>query len=289
MLNIRELILCVMAVLPLLFVGCKEPSASRNVTDLSTDWRFSYGDDRASAKEEYVDSAWLEVDLPHAWAIDSNDSLDYVAVSDIVSMNVGWYRKHFYSPMHSDKVVYIEFDSLPAKSRVYINGVQLNDNYDITSYLHPMKSNLLAVRTEDGGISGGVRMVIVNSVFIEHAEVVVANDELSDRSAIVNTVVKITNKSHRKQDITLVNTIHDAEGKRERRSELQMTIAAGESFDVETSMQIPNPVISDEYEYELRSAIVVNNSEVDCCHIPFCISRKSDSVECNETTVRCGK
>lgn len=42
-----------------------------------------------------------------------------------------------------------------------------------------------------------------------------------------------------------------------------MTIAAGESFDVEMTMQIPNPVISyddSHYEYKLRSAIEVKTT-----------------------------
>lgn len=292
MLKTRIFALCALLASSLLVAGCTEEGLQRKVIDLNTDWRFAYGDDGAYAAEIYADSAWQCVDLPHERVC---DSVDYIAHSDIVPMNVGWYRRHFASPIHHSKVVYLKFDSLPAGGRVYINGTQISDEeqpecasvgYDITPYLHAAtQNNVIAVRTEDDGLRGGVRMVVAHNLFIECAEVTTSSESLSEHSAEVHTVVKLVNKGSKKQSLTFVNTIHDAEGKRERKSELKMTIAAHESFDVDMPMQIPNPVISDEYRYKLRSAIVVDNREMDVYTTPFSICRESVVEECNETAV----
>lgn len=291
-LKTRVFTLCVLLASLPLFVGCTQEGQQRKTIDLNSDWRFTYGDDSAYATEIYADSAWQSVELPH---VGECDSLGYIAHSDIVPMNVGWYRRHFASPHHHDKVVYLKFDSLPSGGRVYINGTQISDEqqpegvnvgYNITPYLHAAThNNVIAVRTEDCSLSGGVSMVVANNLFIECAEVATLAESLSEHSAVVHTVVKVANKSSKKQSMVFVNTIHDAEGKRERKSELKMTIAAKESFDVDMQMQIPNPVISDEYHYKLRSAIVVDNCEVDVYTTPFSICRDSKTEECNETAV----
>lgn len=287
MLKTRIFALCAFLAVSLLG-GCQNLDKSRSEECLNTDWRFALGDDAAYVTEAYDDSQWGSVNLGHAWS----------TACDSIPVCGACYRKHFTSPMHHDKVVNLEFESLSVGSTIYVNGTEVGNNaegeesisLDITPHLHIAgQTNLLAVRGDstamEGGL-GGVRMVVTSSVFVEHDATSIVTTEANDHSAVVDAVVRITNKGSQKQNINFVNTIHDAEGKRERKSELKMTIAAGESFDVEMSMQIPNPVISDgdtRYGYELRSAIEVNNYEIDVCTTSFTINPVIETVEDTET------
>lgn len=287
MLSIKQInITCALFAVMLLW-GCQNLDESRSEESLNTDWRFAVGDDAAYVTEAYDDSQWCSVDLGHRWST----SCDSIPVCGAC------YRKYFTSPIHHNKVVNLEFESLSAGSTIYINGTEVGNNadgeecvsLDVTPHLRVAgQSNLLAVRGDNNateGSLGGVRMVVTSSVFVERAATSIITTEANEHSAVVNTVVRITNKGLQKQNINFVNTIHDAEGKRERKSELRMTIAAGESFDVEMPMQIPNPVISDNgkhYEYQLRSAIEVGNYEIDMCTKPFTITSVVETVDAEE-------
>lgn len=287
MLNIKQTTTICALLLVLLLWGCHSLDESRSEECLNGDWHFIEGYAAEYVTEECDDSEWGSVDLAHTWS----------SACDSVPVCGACYRKHFTSPLHHNRVVNLEFESLSAGSTIYVNGLEVGNNadgkeslsLDITPYVRVAgQSNLLAVcgdsTATEGGI-GGVRMVVTSSVYIEHAATTVTTVEANDHSAVVNTVVRIANKCANKQNINFVNTIHDAEGKRERKSELKMTIAAGESFDVEMTMQIPNPVISyddSHYEYKLRSAIEVKNYEVDVCSVPFIITPVIDIAETEE-------
>lgn len=310
MFQIRRLLPLVCYTVVLLLVGCKEAKPVRTIEPLNNDWGFVLGDDETYSSEAYDDSAWRRLDLPHDWSSEHTAQVDSLAQQGCDSLcgEIGWYRKYFTTPKHMNKVINLEFSGVYMNSTVYVNGIRVGHSpygntsfsYDVTHFLHKTgMRNLIAVRCDnslqndaycyDGcGICGGVRMVVTNNIYVETSLTRITTSDVSDHSAMVHAVVAITNKGPKRQSVMLVNTIHDADGKRERKSEIKKSVKAGESIEVEMAMQIPNPIVSNDntdYMYELRSAIEIENSEVDVSTTKFTIRRDAEYVEDGVETI----
>ena len=282
------------ALLSFLMVGCVESKTSRVVEDFNFDWRFRLGDNELYAKDVYDDSGWRVLHLPHDWSIEGEFSLNNPSTPSGGALpgGVGWYRKRFITPDISGKVVNVEFDGVFMNSTVYVNGHEVGHrpygyssfSYDITPYLYADgKENVIAVRCDNSeqpnsrwyagcGIYRNVRLVTTTELHIEYSGTHITTPSISERSAIVHSVVTVTNKSKERKTFKFVNSVYDGNGKRERKSEITRTLKPGESDEIEMDMQIPNPVlwdINNPYMYELRSAIVMDNEEVDVYTTPF--------------------
>lgn len=284
----------VMFLLSFLVAGCAESETSRIVEDFNFDWRFRLGDNEMYAKEAYDDSGWRVLHLPHDWSIEGNFSASNPSTpaGGALPGGVGWYRKTFTTPNISGKVVTVEFDGVFMNSTVYVNGHEVGHrpygyssfSYDITPYLNAKgKENVIAVRCDNSeqpnsrwyagcGIYRNVRLVTTSDLYIEYSGTHVTTPMMNEHSATVHSVVTITNKGKDKRTFKFVNSVYDGDGKRERKSEITRTLKPGESDEIEMDMQIPNPVlwdITNPYMYELHSAIVVDNKEIDIYTTPF--------------------
>ena len=76
------------------------------------------------AHGDFKDDTWRKVTLPHDWSIEGpfDEKAPTLAAGAYLPSGVGWYRKTFTVPAHSEaKRVYIEFDGVMANSDVWIN------------------------------------------------------------------------------------------------------------------------------------------------------------------------
>ena len=248
------------ALLSFLMVGCVESKTSRVVEDFNFDWRFRLGDNELYAKDVYDDSGWRVLHLPHDWSIEGEFSLNNPSTPSGGALpgGVGWYRKRFTTPDISGKVVNVEFDGVFMNSTVYVNGHEVGHrpygyssfSYDITPYLYADgKENVIAVRCDNSeqpnsrwyagcGIYRNVRLVTTTELHIEYSGTHITTPSISERSAIVHSVVTVTNKSKERKTFKFVNSVYDGNGKRERKSEITRTLKPGESDEIEMDMQI---------------------------------------------------
>jgi beta-galactosidase len=117
------------------------------------------------ATEEFDDSSWRTVDLPHDWAVE----LPFIATPpapeeggkplgrEYPETSVGWYRKTFDLSVHDQgKRIQLEFDGIYRDATVFLNGHYLGTNFsgyapfvlDITDWVNIGTPNTLAVRVD---------------------------------------------------------------------------------------------------------------------------------------------
>ena len=176
--------------------------AQRTEVLLEKNWRFAKGDVAEAMTEEFDDSRWEAVTVPHDWAIygpfDRSHDLQEVAVTQNLEqqasvktgrtgglpyVGVGWYRTRF--DASADKQVVLVFDGAMSEARVYVNGQEVcfwpfgynSFHCDVTPYLKKDgKDNLLAVRLENrpqssrwypgAGLYRNVRVVTTEQVHV---------------------------------------------------------------------------------------------------------------------------
>jgi beta-galactosidase len=127
---------------------------SSQVLSLNAEWRLHIGDIKEAHKENFNDSTWKQVTLPHAW----NENEAFTKAIHEHSTNIVWYRKNLYLPadVPLDKV-FLEFEGARHGAEIYVNGefVGIHENgvmafgIDISKVLKRNTKNSIAVRTDN--------------------------------------------------------------------------------------------------------------------------------------------
>ena len=156
-----------------------ESNRYRTVFKLEKGWKFRKGDQETgnAAAEDFNDSDWSEVTVPHDWAItgpfdEKNDRQDVAILQNTEEVpsvktgrtgglphtGCGWYRFTFRTERlpAEDRRVLILFDGAMSNAVVYINGKEAGRRpygysyfyFDITSLIRKGE-NLIAVRLEN--------------------------------------------------------------------------------------------------------------------------------------------
>jgi beta-galactosidase len=124
-------------------------------------WRFFKGDVEGAYSQDFGDSDWRYLDLPHDWSIEGPFSQDAPAMGNgaYLPTGIAWYRKRFTLPAAaSGKRVVLQFDGVYQRSEIWINGKSMGMrpygfitfSYDLTSYLNATgKPNQIAVRIDN--------------------------------------------------------------------------------------------------------------------------------------------
>ena len=182
----------------LVYINTVSDSSVRT-QNFNENWKFYLGDASGAEGEQFDDSAWKNVDLPHDYSIDQEYTTAGEAESGYKLGGIGWYRKSFtVGEALKGKTVRIDFDGVYMDSTVWINGHQLGNHpygyspfsYDITEYLKFGESNTITVKVNHqtpssrwysgSGIGRDVDLVITDPVRVDRDGVVVTTPELSD-------------------------------------------------------------------------------------------------------------
>lgn len=242
----------------LVYINTVSDSSVRT-QNFNENWKFYLGDASGAEGEQFDDSAWKNVDLPHDYSIDQEYTTAGEAESGYKLGGIGWYRKSFtVGEALKGKTVRIDFDGVYMDSTVWVNGHQLGNHpygyspfsYDITEYLKFGESNTITVKANHqtpssrwysgSGIGRDVDLVITDPVHVDRDGVVVTTPELSDSNKTqVKTHLKtvVTNKGNKDASVKVVQTVIPRGGTSEQaiaRVESAATnIAAGASATVE--------------------------------------------------------
>lgn len=165
-------LLLMLALLPL--AALAQPRTERL---LEQGWLFTREDAPEFARNDFDDSSWQAVTVPHDWAIygpfSVGNDLQLTAIAQdgqtqamehagrtggLPFVGTGWYRLRFTTPeLREGGRCTLLFDGAMSHARVYVNGheaIYWPNGYnafhvDITPYLRPDGENLLAVRLEN--------------------------------------------------------------------------------------------------------------------------------------------
>ena len=159
-------------------------ASNREKLSLDKGWRFylgdipfpvikghgeSYNNAKAgkawgAAAQNYDDSEWRMITLPHDWAVESTYNPEANLSQGYRNRGLGWYRRTFsLSPQDKGKHIELQFDGIATYSTVWINGNILHRNWcgytsmyiDITPYAtYGDKINTISIRVDANAQEG---------------------------------------------------------------------------------------------------------------------------------------
>jgi fructan beta-fructosidase len=148
-----------------LFVTACQQSKSPVTIDLSNNWRFSPDEDNIGILENWYsihfdDSKWAVIDAGKSWEDQGYPDLD----------SFGWYRKFVEIPVElKGQDIWLKFGGVNDNCELFINGESVGlfgkSNISVatklsimetTNYIKYGEANLIAVRVNDWGNSGGL-------------------------------------------------------------------------------------------------------------------------------------
>jgi len=206
-------------------IAAEQPARQRQLLDLG--WKFTTGVQTDANTENFNDSSWQTVDLPHDWSIggklDPNAPMN--GAGGFFPAGEGWYRLNFDAPADwLGKQVTIEFEGVYMNSDVWLNGVHLGFHpygyttfvYDLTPHLKLGQKNVLAVRVDNSkqvnsrwfsgsGIYRHVWLNVTNPVHVAQWGVFITTPEVAEDKATVRIQTTIRNDTDSNQSCQILN------------------------------------------------------------------------------------
>ena len=187
------------------------------------------GENVAYTRQNFDDSAWRQLNLPHDWAIEGDFESELPGETGKRQFaGIGWYRKHFtVSPADKDKQFYLDFDGAMAYPTVWLNGKFIGGwtygyssfRLDLTPFLEFGKENVLSVRLDNpaessrwypgAGIYRNVWLVKTAKIHVGHWGTYVTTPEISQNSASVNIKTTIDNNSPNAANIKVQTSVYE--------------------------------------------------------------------------------
>lgn len=224
------------------FPAFSQIKAGRNQS-FDENWSFKKGKTAEPKNENFDDSDWRNLDLPHDWSIeDLSDTPTDSTIGPFYKNAVGrnftaftvggtaWYRKKFVLDKTAQgKQVRILFEGVYMMADVWINGHHLGNHpngytsfeYDLTPYLKPIgEQNVVAVEVKNegdnsrwyagSGIYRHVWLNVVNRTHIANWGVQIVSKNVTEYSADVHLETQIENSV---DNITLTTEIYTTDNK----------------------------------------------------------------------------
>ena len=281
------------------------PGSPREVYDFNPGWRFLKGEAKGAELPAFDDSGWERVNTPHGLEI-----LPENASGGRNYQGPAWYRKKFSVPAESDgkrKLLY--FEAAMGKCQVWVNGKAVKEHFggylpfgaDITDYLQPGGTNLVAVRVDNsddpsyppgldqrnldftylGGIYRDVFLICIAPVHVTLPElshtvagggVFVGVTEASGTLAKAEVRTEIANQSTHSEIFKLRTILEDPDGRELLRSEQSAEIAAGSSRTLADKLDVKNVRLwypNDPYLHFIRTEVLVQGRLVDSFRTRF--------------------
>jgi beta-galactosidase len=251
------------------------PSGNRFLKD-TTRWHVrpkgDPGSDFPFVQNNFDDSSWELVDLPHDWAIrgpflEGPDAVVGGGMGRLPINGIAWYRKKLDIPA-SDKgrSVFLDFDGAMSYAIVWLNGHLAGGwpygynsfRLDLTPYIIPGGDNQLAIRIDNpansarwypgAGIYRNIWLVKTDPVHVAQWGTFITTRVVSKESATINLEITIDNDSENDAAVEVLTEVYSLGPDRKHVGEavvifppLNTTISAGGNSTVSGSVILKNP------------------------------------------------
>lgn len=257
-------------------------SKINTVEEIKNNWKYKLVSSTSSpnysstaeAAKDFNDSTWDTISIPHDWSIYNEFNSSSAAGYEGGYLDGGdsWYRKRL-NLTDSTKQIYIYFDGVYKDCDIYVNGTKVGDNkwynpfyFDITSELNFDGNDVLAVFVRNrqpssrwysgSGIIRNVYLVTgqKSALGIDNIKITSENLEEELYNGLVNTKIEtdIINSSDSEINVS-IKYIISFKGEEINSLITSSNLVAGTNKIVNT-IQIPNPVLWDEYKGNLYEA-----------------------------------
>lgn len=210
-----------------------------NVISFNKDWKFiryGYQSDGKYINEpkglydiNYDDSKWIELDVPHDFAITGPFRIDLAGnTGRLPYQGIGWYRKKFFvDSIDVDKRFYIDFDGVMAYAEVWLNGNYIGTwpygynsfRFDLTPYINFNKENVIAVRTDTekwdsrwypgAGIYRNVWLIKTGGVHVKHWGTKIETTNFKENSVDIVLLLELENNLHLSKNVSIKTDVHE--------------------------------------------------------------------------------
>ena len=191
--------------------------------NINKGWKFYLGTSNTAHTQNYDDSSWTDVDLPHDFSISQNFTSSGEAESGFLPGGTGWYRKTFVMPEESaGKTILLNFDGVYMNATVYINGEELGThNYGYTRFAFDVTDklicdgateNVIAVKAVNSGktsrwysgsgIYRDVELLVLNPVHVDLNGTTVTTPNIANGNGMVNVTAEIVNDGSAAASVT---------------------------------------------------------------------------------------
>jgi len=253
-----------------------------------------------AAKENFDDSVWRKVDLPHDWAIELpfennkaiTDHGSHPLGRQFPASSIGWYRRVFDLPASDlGRRIALEFDGVYRDSVVIFNGHYIGRNfsgyapfrYDISDQANYGSKNVLLVRVdatlgdgwfyEGAGIYRHVWLTKTNPVHVPQWGTFVRANVRPGGAAAVRITTEVANETEAAKNCRVVSKVLDPAGKIVATlTATPVSVPAWTQHDFDQNVEIPAPVlwsVEDPKLYRLETTVESAGAPVDTYATPF--------------------
>lgn len=262
--------------------------------NINSGWHFRLGIETGSEKNNFDDSGWRLLGVPHDWSIEEKffpDAPGYCRAAYLPN-GKGTYRKSFRVPeQYKDCKTVLYFGGVYKNAEVFINGKKVGGRpwgyipfeFDITDELNKENENIICVTVDNSrmpgtrwysgtGIYRDVVLKFFSKVHFPTWGIYVNTVAVSGKKTSVNVRYHIVNTLPVRMKCETVHRILNAENKVVASSEKTHVIGAGLEIFLDDVIPISAPVLWDIENpvlYTLESEIHYDNGLVDCVKTKF--------------------
>lgn len=282
-------------------------SFARDVISFNDGWSFKKGPFVHSAAQLTTNNLagqWQEVTLPHTW----NAKDMQVAMSNLSGFGNPQNRfytgealyKKTYTPNESlkDKRIFLRFEGVGSVAEVYVNnqfagrhlGAYSASAFDISRLLNFGKENEIVVKVDNserpdvipinntlfgvyGGIYRDVALIVTDKVNISVTDyaspgIFISQDKVTKKSANVNVKIKMENKTGSPQNVRLLTTIYEMDGKgvkAKKDTPVEITPQGRQFFEHDFTISNPHlwQGLEDPYLYKVVTQVIQDGTVID--------------------------
>ncbi len=251
------------------------------------DWLFHLGDINGAQKEDFDDSAFRKLKIPHDWSIEGEFSRKQSAGRrcGFLPTGIGWYRKKFdVLEEWMERDVSILFDGIYMNSEIWLNGICLGFRpygympvqYDITKYLKKGQ-NVIAVKVDNtqnpssrwyngSGIYRHAWLIVKENIHLDEEKAFIYATGISEHSANLHVEYVAANNAGKECQCTAVTRVYDKCGTIMISEEIPLRVPEASFEEVKRSFAIENPMLwspEDPYLYKVEISLQKNGTVID--------------------------
>ena len=248
---------------------------------IDKNWKFIQTDVDGAEKQEFDDTKWRTLNLPHDWSIEGEFKEDAITKGPggYLPTGIGWYRKQLnITSVARDQQFWIEFDGVYMNSDVWINGQHLGKHpygytsfwYDLTPFIKKGK-NIIAVKVDNSlqpnsrwySGSGIYRHVWLNTAGHVHVAqwgtyITTPVVESSSATVVIRTIIE--NKMKIVKNLVLRSVVVNRSGKEVAVVETPVALSSSDKTNVEQSVKVDSPEL---WSIETPSLYTLNSTVLE--------------------------
>jgi Beta-galactosidase/beta-glucuronidase len=284
----KSLFTCLLLTVACIAGNAREQESIGRKQLFDNNWKFSLGDMPTANGNNFDDSRWRKLDLPHDWSIEGKleQNNPMKGAGGYFPAGTGWYRKKFNIPSTWDgKRISVYFEGVYMNAEVFVNGKSLgvhpygftSFDYDLSPFLQYGKENTLAIRVDNSkqincrwysgsGIYRHVWLEVTEPVHIAHWGVAITTPDVTPEKATVRIKTLVKNETNSLQSIVLSTALSCKENMKAGNNQVKVELQPNTEEEIVQDIIVTKPLLwtpETPHLYQARIQIKQGNAAID--------------------------